>query len=75
MAHPLATYLARKKLTHAAFAEKIDVGRTVVTKVINGTRAFAPEVAQRVEQVTHGEVTLEQALNLPPKRGTRRTAA
>lgn len=75
MAHPLQRYLDKEKLSHDSFAELSGIARTTITRVLNGTRKrFSPEAARKVVKATHGEVTLEEALGLPPAPAARGAA-
>lgn len=75
MTHPLAVYLQENGLTQEAFAEKADLDRTVITKVLSGERKrFSVEAAKKISKATGGKVSFESALGVTPT-GSRTKAA
>lgn len=61
----LSDYLIDKQLSPAAFARIIEVGRMSVHRYINGDRFPRPDVLQRIQQATQGQVTPNDFLPAP----------
>jgi len=53
----LSDYLVDRKITHAAFAEKIGTSQVAVTRYANGARIPRPAVMSRIERETGGAVS------------------
>lgn len=53
---PLAQYLHREKLTQSAFAERLGVRQSFVSRLIRGEAKPSLGTAFRIEKLTGGEV-------------------
>lgn len=58
MVMDLDTYLSEKKLTDAAFADEVGVGRSMITKLRNKTAIPSATTARKIEMLTEQAVTL-----------------
>lgn len=59
----LTTYLKRKKLTQAAFAEASGVNVATVSRFLNGETMPSTENVARIERETDGKVTFADLLD------------
>ena len=59
----LAEYLKKHNLTHEEFAEKIQVSRPLVTRLLNKTRNPSAHLMKLIEDVSDGEVTMQDLFN------------
>lgn len=55
----LDDYLTRSNLTDAAFAEKIEIGRSMVTKLRHRKAKPSFDTAMKIEKATGGRVSLK----------------
>ena len=53
----LDDWLAAKKLSHEAFADRLECDRASVTRYANGQRMPRPAMLARIERETDGAVT------------------
>lgn len=60
----LPDYLKKHKLTHAQFAEKVNVSQPHIANILSGKRRPSIELAKRIEIVTKGSVILDDLLEL-----------
>jgi len=59
----LAEYLKKHNLTHEKFAEKIQVSRPLVTRLVNKKRNPSSHLMKMIEEETNGEVTMQDLFN------------
>ena len=62
MLSPLAAYLSKNKISHAAFARKLKVTDSAVWRWAHGMRRPSLEAAFGIERVTGGAVTAADLL-------------
>ena len=65
----LLEYLKKHDLTNRDFAEKVNVARTQITRIINKKRNPSAHLMKTIEEVTNGEVTMQDLFN--PEAPTR----
>lgn len=65
----LSEYLKKYGLTHKEFAEKVGIARTQITRIINKTKNPSAHLMKTIEEVTNGEVTMQDLFN--PEAPTR----
>lgn len=79
----LAGFLKRKKKSASAFAKAIGVNRTVIAKLLSGTRtSVRPDTALKIHLGTGGEISINELLfgevlaapNAEPKPSTKRAS-
>lgn len=73
MEHPLISYLDKRGETVSAFAARIGVPQSSLSRALAGRRGLSLEAALLVERETGGEVAAACWLRapLPPPRRTR----
>lgn len=58
----LREYIFRKNQKFGDFADLLEISRTYFSLIVNGKRRMHPELALRIEDLTHGLVTRDEAL-------------
>lgn len=58
----LDEWLFKECETVTNFAKRLGISRTHLTSIIVGRKGASPAVAQKIEELTHGEVTLREIL-------------
>lgn len=58
----LDEYLFRKKISQTDFALKLGVSRNHLGEIIRGRRTPSVKLAKKIEELTKGEVTREEAM-------------
>ena len=58
----LEDYLKKNNLTHDDFSRKVGVTRPLITQIIGG-RNPSTALVKRIEEITNGEVTLNDLFN------------
>lgn len=56
------TYLGKHRLTKQKFARSLGITQPVIYRILNGSRFPKINVAIKVQQITNGEVTVEEFL-------------
>lgn len=59
----IETYLWKHRLTVTEFARQLGVMRATVSTYVNRTRKPQMKTAKKIEEVTRGEVTVEEMLS------------
>lgn len=61
--HPLEKYLKKHRLTHKAFAKRVEVTRPTITKIVSRNRTHVgPTLARKISKETKNEVSLQELL-------------
>lgn len=63
----LRVYLAIHRISVSDFAKKINYTRNAVSYVLNERRRASKKMAKTIEEVTNGEVTAKELLEIPKK--------
>jgi post-segregation antitoxin (ccd killing protein)/DNA-binding XRE family transcriptional regulator len=74
----LADWRAHRKLTLREVAEAVGVTAMSVSRIEKGTQRPSPQIAQKIDTLTNGQVTAASLLGLAevkPRRGVREDAA
>tara|TARA_R110002110_G_scaffold83081_1_gene215770 strand:- start:1307 stop:1504 length:198 start_codon:yes stop_codon:yes gene_type:complete len=53
----LKDYLKAKKISQARFARRLNMSRSAVSRLLDGSKFPSPETIRRVSLATNGEVT------------------
>ena len=70
MSYPvdLDEYLFRKRISQTDFAKDLGISRNHLGEILRGRRTPSVKLAKKIEELTQGEVTREQAM-FPKGRG------
>jgi transcriptional regulator with XRE-family HTH domain len=58
----LDEYLFRKNISQTDFAEQLDISRNHLGEILRGRRSPSVKLAKKIEELTKGEVTREEAM-------------
>lgn len=58
----LDEWLFKEGETVTSFAKRLNISRTHLTSIIVGRKGASPELAQKIEEMTHGQVSLREIL-------------
>jgi DNA-binding XRE family transcriptional regulator len=75
MSMKLATYLKRKKISHAEFARRVGVTRQSIYNYARQTSPPRLETALKIVAETRGRVTLRELLDVPAEQDENEPAA
>ena len=65
----LREYLKKYKITYKTFGKRVGVSDAHITNIINNERNPSPHLMKKIEDVTKGEVTMQELFN--PEAPTR----
>jgi transcriptional regulator with XRE-family HTH domain len=58
----LDEYLFRKKISQTNFANELGISRNHLGEILRGRRSPSVKLAKKIEELTEGEVTKEEAM-------------
>lgn len=58
----LDEYLFRKKISQIEFANELGISRNHLGEILRGRRSPSVKLAKKIEELTKGEVTKEEAM-------------
>ena len=58
----LDEYLFRKRITQTDFAKNLEISRNHLGEILRGRRTPSVKLAKKMEKLSQGEVTREQAM-------------